>query len=230
MGLATARMLASRGAILSLADANAAGLEVALISLPGGQEKHMTTTLDVRSTSAVKSWIDATVERFGILDGAANIAGVLGDAVPIRESTEDQWDFVMGVNAKGIYNCLRAQLNNIKEGGSIVNFASVASLVAVQSQAPYVASKHAVLGLTKTAAREEGSRGVRINCVAPGAIKTPIMKDIEEEELHRRTAKYQCFDRIADPDEVAHLVLFLLSDETKFITAACYEISGGWTA
>ncbi|KAK6368226.1 hypothetical protein LTS17_009967 [Exophiala oligosperma] len=230
MGLATARMLASRGAILSLADVNPTALEAAVTSLSGNQEEHMTTTLDVRSTSAVKSWIDATVERLGILDGAVNIAGVLGDAVNIRESTEEQWDFVMGVNAKGVYNCLRAQLNNIKEGGSIVNFASITSLVALQSQAPYVASKHAVLGLTKTAAREEGSRGIRINCVAPGAVKTPIVKGIEEQELRIRTAKYQCFDRIADPDEVAYLVQFLMSDEASFITGACYEVSGGWTA
>lgn len=91
----------------------------------------------------------------------------------LRESTEDEWDFVMGVNAKGVYNCLRAQLNNIKEGGSIVNFASIASLVALQSQGPYAASKHAVLGLTKTAAREEWSRGIRVNCVAPGKSTFP---------------------------------------------------------
>lgn len=260
MGLATARLLASKGAILSIADNNASALEKALKSLApppsGSLKQHISTTLDVRSASEVNSWIANTVETLGQLDGAANIAGVLGGSGTIRESTDDDWDFVMGVNAKGVFNCLRAQLNNIKEGGSIVNFASIASIVALASQGAYVASKHAVLGLTKTAAREEGPRGIRVNCVAPGIsssisyangalattvsltssplppgiIRTPIINGISEEEIRARTAKYQCFDRIADADEVANLVAFLLSDETRFITGACYEISGGWTA
>lgn len=178
MGLATAQILASRGAILSIADNNATALESALASLlppSDSQKKHISTVLDVRSSSEVNSWIATTVETLGLLDGAANIAGVLGGSGLIRESTDDDWDFCMNVNAKGVFHCLRAQLNSIKEGGSIVNFASIASLVTLHSQGAYVASKHAVLGLTKTAAREEGPRHIRVNCVAPGITPTSLV-------------------------------------------------------
>lgn len=128
----------------------------------------MSAVVDVRSPSEVNSWTATTVEKLGPLDGAANIAGMLGEQAPIRDATDQDWESVMGVNAKGVFNCLRAQFNNIKEGGSIVNVGSIASLVARPAQGTYVASKHAVLGLTRTAAREEGARGVRVNCVAPG--------------------------------------------------------------
>lgn len=164
-------MLASRGAILSLADANASALPIAAASLPHA-ERHLSQTLDVRSSSAVNAWILSTVTKLGGLDGAANIAGVLGGSGKVRDSTDDEWDLVMGVNAKGVHSCLRAELQHIKKGGSIVNFASIAALVALEEQGAYTASKHAVLGLTRVAAREEGENGIRVNCVAPGKCRT----------------------------------------------------------
>lgn len=94
---------------------------------------------------------------------------MLGAPIEVRDLPDDDWDFVMDVNVKGVFNCMRAQLRNMKpEGGSVVNFASIAALVALQSQGAYTASKHAVLGLSRAAAREEGERGIRVNCVAPG--------------------------------------------------------------
>jgi arginine metabolism regulation protein II len=260
MGLETARLLASKGAILSISDVNALALEEALQSLTSlasnGSKKHMSTVVDVRSSSQVNEWISATVAALGPLDCAANIAGVLGGSGLIRESTDDDWDFVMGVNAKGVFNCLRAQLSNIKERGSIVNFASTASVAVLHSQVAYNASKHAVLGLTKTAAREEGPRHIRVNCVAPGMssyimynlsaptcsgilmplllmsgiTRTPIIDHVDEAELRKRTKRFQCIDRIADPIEVSRVVAFLLSEEASFVTGAYYEVSGGWTA
>lgn len=260
IGLATAQLLASGGAILSLCDNNASALEEAIKSLAPPlasiQKAHMSTVVDVRSPSDVNSWIATTVEKLGPLDGAANIAGVRGEQALIRDATDQDWEFVMGVNAKGMFNCLRAQLNNIKEGGSIVNVASIASLVSLPKQGTYVASKHAVLGLTRTATREEGLRGVRVNCVAPGICsyipsadsilhenkpadghfllipgmtRTPISGGVGEERILQITAKHQSINRIADPGEIGNLMAFLLSDGSKFITGACYEISGGWT-
>lgn len=125
--------------------------------------------MDVRSASAVADWISATVSKLGPLDGAANIAGVLGAPSAVRDLPDDVFDFVMDVNVKGVFNCMRSQLQNMKpEVGSVVNFASIAALVALHSHGVYTASKHAVLGLSRTAAREEGERGIRVNCVAPG--------------------------------------------------------------
>ncbi|KAL6247055.1 hypothetical protein RBB50_006363 [Rhinocladiella similis] len=234
LGLETARLLASRGAVLSIADINASALKAVFHSLPpppsDSQKSHLSTVVDVRSSSQVNSWITATVAALGTLDCAVNVAGVLGDTRLLRETSDADWDFVMGVNATGVFNCLRAELNNIKDGGSIVNFASIASVAVLESQSAYGASKHAVLGLTKCAAREEGPRHIRVNCVAPGLTRTPIVKDIDDVELRKRTKRYQCIDRIADPIEIARVVAFLLSDEASFVTGAYYEVSGGWTA
>lgn len=174
IGLATAKLLALRGALLSIADINSDGLQKALDSLApnASGEKHIATVVDVASAFAVNSWIKSTLDTFGRLDGAANIAGVSREHFNIlRNSLDDDWDFVMGVNGKGTYNCMRAQLNAIvAPGGSIVNTASPASFVGGRTTPAYVASKHAVVGLTKAAAREEGERGVRVNCVEPGKI------------------------------------------------------------
>jgi len=270
LGLETARLLASRGAILSIADINASALKAVFDSLPPppseSQKSHMSTVVNVSSSSQVNNWIAATVAALGALDCAVNAAGVLGDTKSMRETSDADWDFVMGVNATGVFNCLRAELNSIKDGGSIVNFASIASVAVLESQSVYGASKHAVLGLTKCAAREEGPRHIRVNCVAPGMsttlflsfvricvcfgrgfsvrirlltllrpwttglTRTPIVKHIDEVELRKRTKRYQCIDRIADPIEIARVVAFLLSDEASFVTGAYYEVSGGWTA
>lgn len=258
MGLATAQLLASRAAILSLCDNNTSSLAAAVKSLPPpGQKAHMSTVVDVRSAPDVNSWIAATVEKLGPLDGAANIAGVLGGSGFIRDATDEDWEFVMGVNAKGVFNCLRAEMNNIKEGGSIVNVGSIASLVTMRAQGAYVASKHAVSGLTRTAAREEGPRRVRVNCVAPGTCScfcptksmlheinlsnscffptlgmtwSGITNAVDEQVRRKITARYQCIDRMGNAEEIGSLMAFLLGDESKFVTGACYEISGGWTA
>jgi len=123
MGLATAQLLASRGAHISLADLNE-GLKDAISTLAGSDDKeqHLHTVVDVRKTASVDSWIEATVQKFGRLDGAVNMAGVIVKATPIADANDEDWEFVMGVNATGVFRCLRAQLRAMKEqGGSIVS-------------------------------------------------------------------------------------------------------------
>lgn len=178
MGRSIATMLASRGAILSLSDLNAAGLEETLKGFasllgesPNTNQRHMTTVLDVRDTAAVTAWIGHTVDKLGRLDGAANFAGVVVEAkkaLRIREAREEDWDLTLGVNAKGVWNCLRAQLGVMQKGASIVNASSNHGLCGRAGLAAYTASKHAVVGLTRSAAQEEGERGIRVNCVCPG--------------------------------------------------------------
>lgn len=120
MGLATAKLLASRGGSISLADINEAGLKAAVEALNGIQE-HMYTVVDVRDSEKVNEWIKSTVDKYGKLDGAVNMAGVITKATPVKDLTDDDWDFSFAVNTKGVFNCLRAQLNVLQDGGSIVS-------------------------------------------------------------------------------------------------------------
>lgn len=134
--------------------------------------KILTQTVDVRDRSQVDAWITDTVKRFGKLDGAANIAGVICPKIGeefLENETEEDWAFVLGINLTGVMHCMRAEIKigEIGNGGAIVNASSVAGLQGRVTAGSYVASKHGVIGLTKTVAKEVGPRGVRVNCIAP---------------------------------------------------------------
>ncbi|GAB1214360.1 hypothetical protein ATERTT37_003522 [Aspergillus terreus] len=187
IGLATARLLAQQGALLSLADINEARLGEAADKLrqlypreiSSTVDPVLTTVLDVRSSQACNHWVQKTVTHFNQpLAGAANLAGVFGKSIwqevgAIRSMTDLEADFVLDVNCRGTFNCLRAELAHMKtgaggrHGGSIVNAASIAGIIGVEHNGPYVASKHAVVGWTRTAAKEEGKRAIRVNAIAP---------------------------------------------------------------
>ena len=168
---ATAKLLASRGASLSLADVQQEALETQAAEIK--QTYHVeviTYVVDVRHAEEVDAWIGKTIEHFGRLDGAANLAGVLGRHLgkfTIAEQDEDDWNFVLGVNLTGVMHCLRAQMRVIEKGGSIVNAASIAGLIGRPKSAAYAASKHGVIGLTRTAAKEIGKDSTRVNAIAP---------------------------------------------------------------
>ncbi|CAK7204836.1 putative secondary metabolism biosynthetic enzyme [Sporothrix eucalyptigena] len=228
IGLALAKLLASRGAILSIADVNKQGLDSVLQLLPvNGGKDHMATVVDVRKGVEVEEWIKATVANYGHLDGGINLAGVVTDGVPIAEETDEHWDFLMDVNAKGVFNSMRAQLKHMNDGGAIVNAASVAGVVGGPTWSIYAASKHAVIGMTKSAAREVGNRGIRINCIAPGTINTPMTQGMEKRSGIRVPTSSQAIDRQADPLEVANVIAFLASDESTFVTGSTYNVDGG---
>jgi NAD(P)-dependent dehydrogenase (short-subunit alcohol dehydrogenase family) len=170
MGLETARLFASKGAKLSLADVQENLLKELETELTQTGAQFMTRVVDVRDRKAVDSWIAATVEKFGKLDGAANLAGVIGkqsNVVEIENIDDDDFDFVMGVNAGGLKNCLRAQVPHFNEGGSIVNAASILGVIGAAKNLAYSASKHAVVGMTRSAAKELGPRNIRVNCICP---------------------------------------------------------------
>ncbi|KAJ9643307.1 hypothetical protein H2204_002203 [Knufia peltigerae] len=173
IGLASARMLAKRGATLALGDISQAKLEAALASL--GPGKHIATVVDVTNSKQVEEWIQEAATKLGKLDGAANIAGVCRHPAPITEESDENWDTTMGINAKGIFNCMRAQLKHMNDGGSIVNFASVGGLIGTPNFSVYNASKWAVVGLTKSVAREAGERSIRVNAICPGMTNTLLL-------------------------------------------------------
>lgn len=170
IGLETARLFASKGAKLSLADVQEKPLKDLEVELQQAGAQIFVQTVDVRDRKAVEAWIAATVDRFGKLDGAANLAGVIGkqaNAIEIRDIDDDDWDFVMGVNVVGLRNCLRAQIPHFNEGASIVNAASILGLIGAAKNLAYCASKHAVVGMTRAAAKELGPKKIRVNCICP---------------------------------------------------------------
>jgi NAD(P)-dependent dehydrogenase (short-subunit alcohol dehydrogenase family) len=156
---------------LSLADVSESGLEAASKEIKSKHDVEVLTfPLDVRNTQQVDAWIQDTIVQFGKLDGAANIAGVIPKSIGlggIAQLEEDDWNFVIGINLTGVMHCMRAQMRVISDGGSIVNAASIAGLTGRPNNAAYAASKHGVIGLTKSAAKEVGGRGVRVNSFAP---------------------------------------------------------------
>jgi NAD(P)-dependent dehydrogenase (short-subunit alcohol dehydrogenase family) len=170
IGLETARLLARQGANLSLADIQSAPLKDLETELQQAGTRVTSHVVDIRDRAAVESWIALTISQFGKLDGAANLAGVIGkqsNAVEIADVDDDDWDFVMGVNVTGLRNCLRAQVPHCKAGASIINAASILGVIGAPKNLAYCASKHAVVGMTRAAAKELGPKGVRVNCICP---------------------------------------------------------------
>lgn len=170
IGLATAELLASYGAKVSLADVNLNALKDVQARIEKNGGKCLITGVDVADSEKVDQWIQETVQTFGNLDGAANLAGIIPKNINI-DRVEDldngSWGRVLDVNLTGVMYCLRAELRHMNHGGSIVNASSVAGLRGFAKNAAYVASKHAVIGLTKTVAQEVGDRSIRCNCLAP---------------------------------------------------------------
>ena len=170
IGLATSKLLASRGAKVSIADIHPDLDSVAKdVSNSTGNPDVLAVNVDIRDVASVKSWIEQTVSKFGQLDGAANIAGVFRayDDRSVAQEDEQNWQFMIDVNLTGLMHCMREEISQIKSGGSVVNAASILATRGWGGAAAYSASKHGVVGLTKSAAKEVGKKGIRVNCFAP---------------------------------------------------------------
>ena len=169
IGFATARLLASHGASISVADVRQEALDAAVAELKKSDPnvKIHAKAVDVRKGREVGEWLDETVKHLGPLNGAVNLAGVLSSGTQIADTTDEEWDSVMDVNVKGVFNCIRAELQRMDKDASIVNISSVAGLRGAGGAAAYSTSKHAVIGLTRSAAKEVGAKNIRVNCVAP---------------------------------------------------------------
>ncbi|KAF5019738.1 hypothetical protein F66182_8243 [Fusarium sp. NRRL 66182] len=235
IGLATAQILAQRGATVSIADIDPSAMSCATAYFQEKGWHFSVTRVDVSQRSEVEGWLDDTVKEYGRLDGAANVAGIIGKHHGLRavaDLEDDEWHKIIAVNLTGTMYCLRAQLNRIEDGGSIVNVASIHGIKGTSHlHAAYDASKHGIVGLTRAAAKENGHREVRVNAVAPGAITTPLMKKAWDMHNRPEDAEFDeptAFQRQGTPIECANVIVFLLGPESTFVSGSVYEVDGAW--
>jgi len=189
---------------------------------------------DVSQEAEVRSLMARIQERFGRLDAAFNNAGIEGQSAFTAACTSENWDRVLSINLKGIWLCMKHEIPLMLSsgGGSIVNCASIAGLVGFQGLPAYVASKHGVLGLTRTAALEYARQGLRINAVCPGVIQTPMVDRLTQGDPKARDQLMagEPVGRVGLPAEIAHAVVWLCSDEASFVTGHPLVVDGGWVA
>ncbi|MFE4611692.1 SDR family NAD(P)-dependent oxidoreductase [Streptomyces niveus] len=234
MGLATARAFAQAGAAVALADINEDAVNAATKQLTDAGHKALALVCDVTDENQVAGAVDRTVETFGRLDMAYNNAGIMPPPTDAADESADQFDRVQDINLRGIWASVKHELRHMRTQGSgaIVNCSSLGGLVGNPGRAAYHASKHGVIGLTKSVALEYGSRGVRINAVCPGTISTPMVDAmVEGGELDRDQAEGgQAIDRLGTADEIAQAVLWLCSDGASYVTGIALPVDGGYTA
>ena len=232
IGRAAALKFAEEGASVVVADVNVEEGEetVELIEETGGEAVFVET--DVSEEADVGRMVDTAVETFGGLDFAFNNAGIEGETAPTSEQPMSNWNNVIDVNLKGVFNCMQAEIPVMLEhgGGAIVNTASIAGELGFRGLAPYVASKHAVVGLTKTAALEYSTEGVRVNAILPGVIDTPMVQRSAQadQEMMEQVQRATPMGRLGAPEEIGDAAVWLCSEEASFMTGESMVIDGGY--
>jgi NAD(P)-dependent dehydrogenase (short-subunit alcohol dehydrogenase family) len=232
IGRATAIGFAREGATVTIGDVDDRAAEtVRIIEAAGGKAAYL--PCDVSDGRQVTALVASAVERFGGLDVAFNNAGILPRPRLFHETAEADFDRTIAVDLKGVFNAMRAEIAHMVEhgGGAIVNTASVAGIVADPNMAPYVAAKHGVVGLTKAAAIEYARRGIRVNAIGPGLVRTPMTEAWLADDAFRE-AFYAAspIGRAAEPEEIVGMVLHLCSDEASFANGQLFVVDGGQTA
>jgi NAD(P)-dependent dehydrogenase (short-subunit alcohol dehydrogenase family) len=236
IGRATALTFAREGAKLVVADMNEDGGQqtVHMITENGGEA--MFVQVDVSSASQIEAMISKTVETYGRLDCSFNNAGTEGTTmVSTIDYQEEDWNRVLSINLTGVWLCMKYEITQMLKqgGGAIVNTASVAGLVGSRGAgSAYAASKHGVVGLTETAALEYAKQGIRVNCVCPGVIRTPMMERMltRTPALEQQYIAAEPIGRLGRPEEIAESVAWLCSDAASFVTGHTMTVDGGYVA
>ena len=232
IGRATAIAFADRGAKVAIVDYIEDNETLNHIQAAGGEA--IFVKCDVSKGADVKAMIEKVMAAYGRLDYAFNNAGIEGASAPTHECTEENWERTIGVNLKGTWLCMKYEIQQMlkQSKGAIVNCASIAGLVGFQGLPVYVASKHGMIGLTKTAALEYAKSGIRVNAVCPGVIKTNMVDRItgREKEVEKQFEDMEPVGRMGQPEEVAEAVIWLCSDAASFVTGDAMAVDGGWTA
>jgi NAD(P)-dependent dehydrogenase (short-subunit alcohol dehydrogenase family) len=234
IGRASALALAREGAKVVISDIVVAGGEetVRMVKTAGGEATFVQA--DVSKPADVEALVNKVVEVYGRLDCAFNNAGIEGQLQQTVECSEENWDRTIAINLKGVWLCMKYEIPVMLKqgGGAIVNTASVAGLVGFRGLPAYVASKHGVVGLTKTAALEYAKSGIRVNAVCPGVIHTPMVERLfrEQPQWGEAVQALEPVARMGKPEEVAEAVVWLCSDAASFVTGLAMAVDGGMVA
>lgn len=234
IGAATARRFGAEGATVVVADTNTEWGQATVDDIRADGGEAMFVETDVADPDAVAAMVEATVDEYGGLDYAVNNAGIEGENLPSPQQSFQDWQRVIDINLQGVFAGLHAEIPAILEsdGGAIVNTASVAGITGFPGLAPYVASKHGVIGLTKTAAIEFGRENLRVNAVCPGVIDTPMVQRSQEdgEEALEGAIRATPLGRAGEPEEVGAAIVWLCSDDASYISGESLVIDGGLSA
>lgn len=232
IGRATAMAFAERGAKVVVGDISDAGGEtIELIKAAG--EKGLFVRTNVADSADVQALVEKTVQAFGGLHCAFNNAGILPPTLPLADQEDEVYDRVMAIDLRGVFLCLKHEVRHMLAagGGAIVNTASIAGVIADPGMAPYVAAKHAVIGLTKAAAIDYAKSGIRVNALAPGLVETPMTRRwLDDPAMRDIVLSGPLLGRAASPEEIAGTVLYLCSPMAAFATGQTFIIDGGQTA
>lgn len=231
IGRASALAFAREGAQVVVSDVSVAGGEetVRLIQQAAGEAVFVEA--DVSQPAEVEALIAKTVETYGRLDCAHNNAGIAGRTARVADDTEENWDQILAINLKGVWLCMKYEIPVMLQhgGGAIVNTASDAGLIGLRRAGAYVASKHGVVGLTKTAALEYAKAGIRVNAVCPGPIDTPMLQQASGRVIEQMAAA-QPNGRLGKPEEIAEAAMWLCSGAASFVTGHPMPVDGGYMA
>jgi NAD(P)-dependent dehydrogenase (short-subunit alcohol dehydrogenase family) len=231
IGRATAKTFSDLGAKIVLADIAVEAGEATAHDIVSAGGQAIFVAANVGKTDQVEALIAQTVGHFGRLDIAVNNAGISGTRVPLAEQTFENWHRVIDVNLNSVFYAMKYEIPALLNagGGAIVNIASVLGSVGSALSPAYVAAKHGVVGLTKSAALAYSAKGIRVNSVGPGYIDTPLLKVLDKAALPELIASHP-IGRLGKPEEVAEMVCFLLSDRASFISGSYQLVDGGFTA
>ncbi len=233
IGLWSARMFAERGAKVVLADMADGANAVNEIKSLGGEAVAVKANVAVEAD--VQQMVKVAVDQFGRLDYAVNNAGIGGAPAPVADMTLDEWNKVIGVNLTGVFLGMKYQIPEMLKvgGGAIVNISSILGWVGWATSSAYVASKHGVIGLTKSAALEYATQNIRVNAISPGFIYTPLLEKAgmaEGTDAYNFIANLHAMKRMGKPEEVASAVIWLCSDGASFVTGMAHLVDGGYVA
>lgn len=225
IGEAIARRLAEAGATVAVSDLNYEQAQVVAKALPNDS---FALRLDVGSSESVKSAVDEVIRRQGQIDVLVNNAGIAGRAAPLWEQTDEDWQRMLAINLTGVFLCCRTVIPHMRSRGygRVINMASIAGKEGNPRMVPYSATKAAVIALTKSLGKEVATEGICVNAVSPAVVHTPILDQLTPEQISYMTQRIP-MSRTGKPEEIAAVVHFLASPDCSFVTAQCYDASGG---